>query len=201
MGSGGRLLIGPDTHSLTMAPRGDRPVIKLKDMEEKHLHNLFLKNMSGLIEEVKNPTPRLNPNSKCGGMATHAGLAIELGIIRKKTLSPQMEAILIWCQCRTREYANVEIRDFTQSWASGLAFCALIHNFFPNAFDYNALKSDTPKERLKNYELAFMTGEKFAGVPDFLTAEDMSAMVEEKRIDPKMIFSYVQEVYRMCNEL
>merc|ERR1712029_1054755 len=30
-------------------------------------------------------------------MATHAGLAIELGITRKKGLSPQMEAILIWC--------------------------------------------------------------------------------------------------------
>merc|ERR1711874_770958 len=168
--------------------------------EEKHLHNLFLKNMSGLIEEVKNPTPRLNPNSKCGGMATHAGLAIELGIIRKKSLSPQMEAILIWCQCRTREY-DVQIKDFTQSWASGLAFCALIHNFFPNAFDYQALKVDSTRDRLKNYEVAFMTGEKFAGVPDFLTAEDMSAMVEEARIDPKMIFSYVQEVYRMCNEL
>merc|ERR1712240_369906 len=115
MGSGGRLLIGPDTHSLTMAPRGNKPVLKLKDMEEKHLHNLFLKNMSGLIEEVKNPTPRLNPNSKCGGMATHAGLAIELGITRKKALSPQMEAILIWCQCRTREYDNVNICDFTQA--------------------------------------------------------------------------------------
>merc|ERR1712080_158103 len=107
-----------------MAPRGDRPVIKLKDMEEKHLHNLFLKNMSGLIEEVKNPTPRLNPNSKGGGMATHAGLAIELGITRKKSLSPQMEAILIWCQCRTRNYENVAIRDFTQSWTTGLAFCS-----------------------------------------------------------------------------
>ena len=112
-----------------------------------------------------------------------------------------MEAILIWCQCRTREYDNVNICDFTQSWSNGLAFCALIHNFFPNAFDYNALKVDSPRDRLKNYEVAFVTGEKFAGVPDFLTAEDMSAMVEENRIDPKMIFSYVQEVYRMCNEL
>ena len=44
-----------------MASRNNKPVLKLKDMEEKHLHNLFLKNMSGLIEEVKNPTPRLNP--------------------------------------------------------------------------------------------------------------------------------------------
>ena len=43
-----------------MAKAG-KPTLKLKDMEEKHLHNLFLKNMSGLIEEVKNPTPRLNP--------------------------------------------------------------------------------------------------------------------------------------------
>lgn len=40
---------------------GGKPSLKLRDMEEKHLHNLFLKNMSGLIEEVKNPTPRLNP--------------------------------------------------------------------------------------------------------------------------------------------
>ena len=43
-------------------------------------------------------------------MATHAGVALELGIHRpqaakgKICMSPQMEAILIWCQCRTREY-------------------------------------------------------------------------------------------------
>merc|ERR1711963_1387272 len=190
-----------DKDSLKMVGGKDRPVLKLRDVEEKHMHNLFLKNMSGLIEEAKNPTPRLNPNSACGGMATHAGLAIELGITRKKSLSPQMEAILIWCQCRTRDYDNVHITDFTGSWANGLAFCALIHNFFPNAFDFRALRTDTPADRMKNYEMAFATGEKFAGVPDFLTAEDMAGMVQENRIDPKMIFSYVQEVYRMCNEL
>merc|ERR1712098_788412 len=196
MGSSGQASL-----SLNMVGRKDRPVLKLKNMEEKQLHNIFLKNMSGLIEEVKNPTPRLNPNSKCGGVGTHTGLAIELNITRKKSLSPQMEAILIWCQCRTWNYDNVEIRDFTSSWASGLAFCALIHFFFPNAFDYKALKSENAQARRKNFELAFLTGEKFAGVPDFLTAQDMSGMVEENRIDPKMIFSYVQEVYRMCNEL
>merc|ERR1712020_511626 len=82
--------------------------VKLRDMDEKHMHNLFLKNMSGLIEETKNPSPCMNPNSKRGGMATHAGVALELGIVRpqegksKICMSPQMEAILIWCQCRTR---------------------------------------------------------------------------------------------------
>ena len=95
----------------------------------------------------------------------------------------------------------VNIQDFTTSWADGLAFCALIHNFFPNAFDIRSLQTSSPADRRRNFELAFTTGEKFAGVPDFLTAEDMSGMVEERRIDPKMVFSYVQEVYRMCNEL
>jgi len=180
-------------------------VMKLRDMDEKNMHNLFLKNMAGLIEETKNPSPCLNPNSKRGGMATHAGVALELGIIRPqssglKMMSPQMEAIMIWCQCRTRDpiYENVSIQNFTQSWENGLAFCALIHHFFPQAFDYTKL---SPENRKQNYELAFQTGERFAGIPDFLTADDMLSMVQDKRIDPKMIFSYVQEVYRMCNEM
>ena len=42
---------------------------------------------------------------------------------------------------------------------------------------------------------------RYAGIPDFLTADDMEGMVRDKRIDPKMVFSYVQEVYRMCNEM
>ena len=42
---------------------------------------------------------------------------------------------------------------------------------------------------------------RYAGIPDFLTADDMEAMVVDQRLDPKMIFSYVQEVYRMCNEM
>ena len=59
---------------------------------------------------------------------------------------------------------------------------------------------------------------KCAGIPDFLTADDMIGrilflhvlhfklfkilgMVQDNRIDPKMVFSYVQEVYRMCNDL
>merc|ERR1712073_130142 len=103
-----------------------RPTMKLREMDEKNMHNLFLKNMAGLIEEIKNPSPCTNPNSKRGGMATHAGVALELGIKRAgtgsggiKMMSPQMEAILIWCQCRTRDY-GVKIENFTSSWANGV---------------------------------------------------------------------------------
>jgi hypothetical protein len=182
-----------------------RPTMKLREMDEKNMHNLFLKNMAGLIEEIKNPSPCTNPNSKRGGMATHAGVALELGIKRPgpsggsgiKMMSPQMEAILIWCQCRVRDY-NVKIENFTSSWANGMAFCALIHYFFPQAFDFSKIEASN---RRQNYEIAFKTGERYAGIPDFLTADDMEAMVVDQRLDPKMIFSYVQEVYRMCNEM
>jgi hypothetical protein len=181
-----------------------RPTMKLREMDEKNMHNLFLKNMAGLIEEIKNPSPCTNPNSKRGGMATHAGVALELGIKRPssssggvKMMSPQMEAILIWCQCRVRDY-NVKIENFTASWADGVAFCALIHYFFPQAFDFSKIE---PRNRRQNYEIAFKTGERYAGIPDFLTADDMEGMVHDNRLDPKMIFSYVQEVYRMCNEM
>jgi len=177
--------------------------MKLREMDEKNMHNLFLKNMAGLIEETKNPSPCLNPNSKRGGMATHAGVALELGISRpqagksKICMSPQMEAILIWCQCRTREYENVKISNFTNSWADGLAFCALIHHFFPQAFDWSKL---TKENRKQNYELAFQTGERLAGIPDFISGDDMDEMISSGRLDPKVVFAYVQEVYRALKD-
>jgi len=177
--------------------------MKLREMDEKNMHNLFLKNMAGLIEETKNPSPCVNPNSKRGGMATHAGVALELGIHRpasgntKVCMSPQMEAILIWCQCRTREYENVNINNFTSCWADGLAFCALIHHFFPQAFDYTKLSK---VNRKANYELAFQTGEKLAGIPDFISGDDMDEMISSGRLDPKVVFAYVQEVYRALKD-
>lgn len=44
-----------DLRNLHAKPHA-RPGLKLKDMDEKNMHNLFLKNMSGLIEETKKPS-------------------------------------------------------------------------------------------------------------------------------------------------
>ena len=53
-------------------------------------------------------------------------------------------------------FQGVNIENFSSSWCDGMAFCALIHRFFPDAFDYSSL---SPKEREKNFTLAFNTAE------------------------------------------
>lgn len=51
---------------------------------------------------------------------------------------------------------HVDLQNFSSSWSDGMAFCALVHSFFPDAFDYNAL---SPTQRRQNFELAFTMAE------------------------------------------
>lgn len=51
---------------------------------------------------------------------------------------------------------HVDVQNFSGSWGSGLAFCALLHSFFPDAFDYGSLE---PGARRHNFALAFATAE------------------------------------------
>lgn len=51
---------------------------------------------------------------------------------------------------------HVDIQNFSSSWSNGMAFCALVHNFFPDAFDYSTL---SPSNRRQNFEVAFSAAE------------------------------------------
>lgn len=53
-------------------------------------------------------------------------------------------------------WQHVDLQNFSSSWSDGMAFCALVHSFFPDAFDYSAL---SPTQRQKNFELAFTMAE------------------------------------------
>lgn len=50
---------------------------------------------------------------------------------------------------------GVNITNFSGSFSNGLAFCALIHKFNPDKFDYNSLSAEN---REYNFKLAFETG-------------------------------------------
>ncbi|XP_075709409.1 smoothelin isoform X2 [Rhinoderma darwinii] len=100
------------------------------------------------------------------------------------------QMLLDWCKAKTRGYEHVNIQNFSSSWSDGMAFCALVHNFFPEAFEYNQL---SPQNRRRNFDLAFSAAEKHADCPQLLDAEDMVRMREP---DWKCVYTYIQEFYR-----
>ncbi|XP_043769789.1 smoothelin-like protein 1 isoform X2 [Cervus elaphus] len=98
--------------------------------------------------------------------------------------------LLEWCRAMTRNYEHVDIQNFSSSWGSGMAFCALIHKFFPDAFDYAALD---PAQRRHNFTLAFSTAEKLADCAQLLEVDDMVRLAVP---DSKCVYTYLQELYR-----
>jgi hypothetical protein len=100
------------------------------------------------------------------------------------------EQLLTWCQMKTKEYDNVQIENFSTSWSDGLAFCALIHHFLPDSFNYSQL---IPTQRRANFTLAFRVAEEKAGIAPLLDVDDM---VKYKKPDWKCVFTYVQSIYR-----
>lgn len=98
--------------------------------------------------------------------------------------------LLEWCRAMTRNYEHVDIQNFSSSWSSGMAFCALIHKFFPDAFDYAELD---PTKRQHNFTLAFSTAEKLADCAQLLEVEDMVRLAVP---DSKCVYTYIQELYR-----
>ncbi|CAO0793558.1 unnamed protein product [Mucor circinelloides] len=98
------------------------------------------------------------------------------------------EGLLLWCQRKTANYQDVDIRDFTYSWTDGLAFCALIHHHHPELIDYHALdKSD----RHGNTAIAFEAAKKL-NIPQLLDVEDVCDI---SKPDEKSVMTYVAEYF------
>ncbi|NXX29207.1 SMTL2 protein, partial [Nicator chloris] len=100
------------------------------------------------------------------------------------------QILLDWCRSKTMGYKHIDLQNFSSSWNDGMAFCALVHSFFPEAFDYNKLD---PANRKQNFELAFTMAEKMAHCDRLIEVEDM--MVMGHKPDPMCVFTYVQSLY------
>ncbi|KAI4891794.1 hypothetical protein NFI96_014801 [Prochilodus magdalenae] len=100
------------------------------------------------------------------------------------------QLLLEWCRSKTIGYQHININNFSSSWIDGMAFCALVHSFFPNEFDYNELN---PAHHKRNLDLAFTTAEEKADCIRLIEVDDMMAM--GKNPDPMCVFTYVQSLY------
>ncbi|XP_069836899.1 smoothelin-like protein 1 [Dendropsophus ebraccatus] len=151
-------------------------------------------------QDRKSELPRSRTMPKSYGRATRKDITEKFGGVASSGVRVQRSTscgagavknmLLEWCRAKTRGREGVDIQNFSSSWSSGLAFCALISAFFPDAFDYDSLD---PKNRRENFQLAFSAAEKFADCPPLLDVEDMVRM---KVPDSKCVYTYVQELYR-----
>ncbi|KAK4180046.1 hypothetical protein QBC36DRAFT_358767 [Triangularia setosa] len=95
------------------------------------------------------------------------------------------EGLLLWCQRKTACYDEVDVRDFSQSWNDGLAFCALLDIHRPDLIDYDALdKSD----HRGNMQLAFDIAHKEIGIPKLLDVEDVCDVAKP---DERSLMTYI----------
>merc|ERR1719461_670121 len=111
------------------------------------------------------------------------------GSLAARSGSGAKEMILMWVQNRIKDYP-IPMTNFSTHWNDGLAFCALIHVFYPDNFDWFSLK---PENRRHNFTLAFQKAEELAGIYPLLEVDDM---VRFQKPDWKCVFTYVQSFYR-----
>ncbi|KAG0239019.1 hypothetical protein BGW41_007966 [Actinomortierella wolfii] len=128
------------------------------------------------------------------GMIWTLILRFTIADINEEGLSAK-EGLLLWCQRKTAPYQEVNVRDFTYSWADGLAFCALIHRHRPDLLDYDALdKSD----RHGNTQLAFDIAQEHLNIPKLLDVEDVCDI---SKPDERSVMTYVAQYFHAFSEL
>ncbi|XP_032009327.1 EH domain-binding protein 1-like protein 1 isoform X5 [Hylobates moloch] len=101
------------------------------------------------------------------------------------------QSLLEWCQEVTAGYRGVCITNFTTSWRNGLAFCAILHRFYPDKIDYASLD---PLNIKQNNKQAF-DGFAALGVSRLLEPADMVLLsVPDKLI----VMTYLCQIRAFC---
>ncbi len=112
--------------------------------------------------------------------------------------------LLAWCRQWTRSYrgAGVDVRDFSSSWADGLALAALVSAHRPDCLDFGAVSAPEvgPARRL---EAAMAATEANLGVPRLLDPEDLAACCSgtggdkpRRRPDKKSVMTYLMCLFQ-----
>ncbi|XP_005384537.1 PREDICTED: EH domain-binding protein 1-like protein 1 isoform X4 [Chinchilla lanigera] len=107
------------------------------------------------------------------------------------TLVNSSQSLLEWCQEVTTGYRGVRITNFTTSWRNGLAFCAILHRFYPDKIDYASLD---PLNIKQNNKQAF-DGFAALGVSRLLEPADMVLLAVPDKL---IVMTYLCQIRAFC---
>ncbi|XP_054997948.1 EH domain-binding protein 1-like protein 1 isoform X2 [Sorex araneus] len=130
-----------------------------------------------------------------GGAPAAAGTGLgPAPTVSPASAGPQVsssQSLLEWCQQVTAGYRGVRVTNFTTSWRNGLAFCAILHRFYPDKIDYASLD---PLNIKQNNKQAF-DGFAALGVSRLLEPADMVLLsVPDKLI----VMTYLCQIRAFC---
>ncbi|XP_074043871.1 utrophin-like isoform X2 [Macrotis lagotis] len=98
--------------------------------------------------------------------------------------------LLSWVRQSTRPYNQVNVLNFTTSWADGLAFNAVLHRHKPDLFNWDRVTKMSPIERLEH---AFNMAQKHLGIEKLLDPEDVAVQLPDK----KSIIMYLTSLFEV----
>ncbi|NXE30150.1 MICA3 monooxygenase, partial [Ardeotis kori] len=99
------------------------------------------------------------------------------------------EELLRWCQASTAGYRGVAVTDFTTSWTSGLALCALVHRFRPDLVDFDSVD---PQDPIRTHQMMLDMAEQELGIQPVLSSAEMATMAEPGRLG---LITYLSQFY------
>ncbi|XP_011376775.1 dystrophin isoform X2 [Pteropus vampyrus] len=99
--------------------------------------------------------------------------------------------LLSWVRQSTRNYPQVNVINFTTSWADGLALNALIHSHRPDLFDWNSVVCQ--QSATQRLEHAFNIAKYQLGIEKLLDPEDVATTYPDK----KSILMYITSLFQV----
>ncbi|XP_077596357.1 smoothelin-like protein 2 [Stigmatopora nigra] len=199
--------LSPDLKRSVSFPQPTEKLLPAKSIIKPTLSPAFDKKGSSTAVDLKQDMTKSNTLPRAGGAQAKRALFERMNSepIKPKDSKPKLkrsqsfgvssasgikQILLEWCRSKTIGYQNIDIQNFSSCWSDGMAFCALVHSFFPLEFDYNTLN---PANRKQNLQLAFTTAETQADCLRLIEVEDMLEMGDKP--DPMCVFTYVQSLY------
>ncbi|XP_064254938.1 F-actin-monooxygenase MICAL1 isoform X3 [Passer domesticus] len=101
------------------------------------------------------------------------------------------EELLSWCQASTAGYPGVAVTNFSTSWTSGLALCALIHRFRPDLLDFDSVD---PQDAVQTHQMLLDIAEQELGIQPVLSSAEMASLTEPDRLD---LITYLSHFYQI----
>lgn len=101
------------------------------------------------------------------------------------------DSLLRWCKFNTQGFKGVEVSNLTKAWHNGVALCALVCKFNPDAIDFDSISAGNGTSNLKT---AMDAAQKYFDVEAFLEPGDIS------KLDEKSMLVFLSEYYYGINE-